>query len=132
LSVTALDLKSGTTATFAHGLAAAYIGFTVAFGSTVIAWADGHFAHRFAAGPAPRASPARGWKAVRFELALWARCIVACVIAVALLEVMIAFVANDAVTQPLYVWYKHAFGCILFWFILGPAWSLASAGRGSQ
>jgi hypothetical protein len=129
LGFTALDLRSGTTATFAHGLAAAYIGFTVAFGATVIAWADGHFAHRFAAGPAPKAPPTRGWGAVRFDLALWLRCIVACVITVALLEVMIAFVANDTVTQPLRAWYKHAFGCVFFWFIFGPVWSLFSAHR---
>jgi hypothetical protein len=132
LGFTALDLKSGTRATFAHGLAAAYIGFTVAFGSTVVAWADGHFAHRFANGPAPRASPTRGWKAVRYELALWLRCIVACVITVALVEVMIAFVANDTVTQPLRAWYKNAFGCVFFWFMFGPVWSLFLVRRGVQ
>ena len=60
LGFTALDLRSGTPATFAHGLAAAYVGFTVAFGSTVIQWADAWFAHRFAAGPKPTPAPTRG------------------------------------------------------------------------
>jgi hypothetical protein len=41
LAFTALDLRAGTTATFAHGLAAAYVGFTVAFGPIAIQWADG-------------------------------------------------------------------------------------------
>ncbi len=35
LVFTALDLRSGTPATFAHGLATAYVGFTVAFGGLV-------------------------------------------------------------------------------------------------
>jgi len=132
LAFTAMDLKSGTRATFAHGLAAMYLGFTVSFGSTVIAWADERFAHVFAAGQAPRVSPTRGWEAVRYDLALWLRCIVACVLAVAMLEVVIAFVANDEVTQPLHAWYKNAFGCVFFWFIFGPLWSLVSAGRSAR
>jgi hypothetical protein len=132
LGFTAVDLKSGTEATFAHGQAAAYIGFTIAFGTTVVAWADGHFAHRFAAEPAPRATPTRSWEAVRYDLALWLRCIVACVITVALVEVMIAFVANDTVTQPLRAWHRHAFGCIFFWFIFGPLWSLLSVRRAAR
>jgi hypothetical protein len=132
LGFTALDLKSGTTATFAHGLAAAYVGFTVVFGSTVVQWADARFAHRFAAGPKPEPSPTRGWEVVRFDLKLWLRCIVACIITVALLEVMIAYVANDAVTQPLLALYRHAFGCVFFWFLFGPVWSLLFSRRGAQ
>jgi hypothetical protein len=132
LGFTALDLKSGSKATFAHGLAAAYIGFTVAFGSTVIAWADGHFAHRFAGGPVPKASPTRGWEALRYELALWLRCIVACVITVALLEVMIAFIGNDTATEPLSAWYKYASGCVFIWFIFGPAWNVLSVRKGAR
>lgn len=132
LGFTALDLKSGTTATFAHGLAACYVGFTVAFGSTVIQWADARFAYHFAAGPKPVPAPTRGWEAVRFELMLWLRCIVACVITVVLLEAMIAYVANDAVTDPLLAWHKHAFGCVVFWFLFGPVWSLVGSRRGAQ
>ena len=47
LVFTALDLRSGTPATFAHGLATAYVGFTVAFGGSLVDWADQRFAHRF-------------------------------------------------------------------------------------
>src|SRR3954462_3715356 len=48
LAFTAMDLKSGTPATFAHGLATAYVGFTVAFGAVAVGWADQRFAFRFA------------------------------------------------------------------------------------
>jgi len=71
LFFTATDLRRGTTATFAHGLAAAYIGFTVAFGGMAVKWADAHFAHRFASGPAPTNGPSRGWELVRYDFKLW-------------------------------------------------------------
>ncbi|WP_348788408.1 hypothetical protein [Leifsonia sp. NPDC080035] len=54
LTATALDLRAGATATFAHGLAAIYLGFSVAYGRALIRWADVRFAHRFAGGDAPR------------------------------------------------------------------------------
>lgn len=41
LVLTVLDLSRGSTATFAHGLAAIYIGVSLAFGKQMIAWADG-------------------------------------------------------------------------------------------
>lgn len=53
LGATALDLAAGGTATAAHGLAALYLGFSVAYGHAAIRWADLRFAHRFAGGPAP-------------------------------------------------------------------------------
>ena len=124
LVFTAFDLNSGTTATTAHGLAAAYVGFTISFGSTAVRWADTQFAYRFASGAVPARAPTRGWKAVRFDFELWLRSIAAWIIAFALLEALIAFVDNDAITQPLYAWYKFGFGCVFFWFIFGPAWSL--------
>ena len=69
LVFTAVDLKSGTPATHAHGLATAYVGFTVAFGGIAVRWADQRFAHFFAGGPAPLKPPALGWAAVRKKIA---------------------------------------------------------------
>ncbi|GAA3951592.1 hypothetical protein [Gordonia caeni] len=48
-----VDLHRGAAADFAHGLAAIYLGFSLAYGHRLIAWADVRFAHRFAGGPAP-------------------------------------------------------------------------------
>ena len=70
LAFTAADLRAGASATFAHGLATAYVGFTVAFGSMAVRWADQRFAHWFAAGPPPVGPPSRGWAAVRYDLNL--------------------------------------------------------------
>jgi hypothetical protein len=53
LAATVLDLRHGATASVAHGLAAVYLGFSLAYGHAMIRWADVRFAHRFAGGPAP-------------------------------------------------------------------------------
>lgn len=124
LVFTAVDLRAGTPATFAHGLATAYVGFTVAFGPVVIRWADRYFAHWFANGPPPGAASPRGWAAVREEMALWLRCIVAWIIAATLLIALIAFIDNEAVTRELYLWFRIAFGSVFLWFVFGPLWSL--------
>ena len=129
LAFTAMDLRSGSAATFAHGLAAAYVGFTVMFGGMAVQWADAHFAHRFASGPIPAKAPSRGWDAVRYEFRLWGRCIVACIITVILIEALVLLVEGAVATEPLLAWYANAIGCIVFWFIFGPAWSLATVWR---
>lgn len=54
LAATAVDLRSGATARVEHGVAAIYVGFSLAYGHSMIHWADVRFAHRFAAGPAPQ------------------------------------------------------------------------------
>ena len=124
LAFTTLDLKAGTPATFAHGLATAYVGFTVAFGSVAVGWADQHFAYRFADGPSPSKAPSHGWAAVRYEFALWFRSIVAWLIALVLLIALIAYLDDEAVTKPLEQWFRIAFGSAVLWFIFGPLWSL--------
>ncbi len=124
LIFTALDLRAGTLATFAHGLATAYVGFTIAFGGILVEWADQRFAHRFARGPPPVITPTRGWPAVKYELALWLRCIVAAVITVALLIALIAYVGDESKTKALDAWFGIAMGSVVMWFVFGPAWTL--------
>ena len=124
LAFTAVDLKAGTPATFAHGLATAYVAFTVAFGSVVVRWADDRFAHRFAGGPPPIKPPTYGWAAVRHEFGLWFRCILAAVIASVLLIALIAFIGDETVTAPLHAWFRIAAGWTILWFVFGPAWNL--------
>ncbi len=124
LVFTALDLRSGRPAAFAHGLATAYVGFTIAFGGILVAWADQQFAHRFASGPAPVPAPTRGWRAVRYELALWLRSIIAWVITVVLLIALIAWVDDVTDTSGLDHWFRIAFGSVILWFVFGPVWSV--------
>lgn len=49
LGATVVDLRGGATATAAHGLAAAYLGFSVAFGHRTIRSLDQRVAHLYSA-----------------------------------------------------------------------------------
>lgn len=129
LAFTAWDLRSGASATFAHGLAAAYVGFTVAFGSVAVAWADQHFAHWFAAGPRPTKPPTQRWPALRYELGLWFRCIAAATVTTVLVALLIAIVDDPARTEHLNEWFRIAFGSVVFWFIFGPLWTAVFPGK---
>jgi len=60
LIATVISLRGGETASVTHGLAAVYIGFSVAFGHGMIRRADERFAHRFAGGPPPSKPPKYG------------------------------------------------------------------------
>lgn len=124
LAFTVIDLNNGANATFAHGLATAYVGFTVAFGSTMIRWADQRFAHRFAGGPPPLQPPAYGWANVSYEMKLWGRCILAACIVWVLLIAMIGFVDQPGRTEALNQWFRISLGSVFFWFVFGPLWSL--------
>jgi hypothetical protein len=67
LGAAMLDLRRGASADAAHGLAAAYLGFSVAFGPSLVRWADARFAHRFAGGPAPSRPSRYGRERTRHE-----------------------------------------------------------------
>ncbi|MFF2015889.1 hypothetical protein [Paenibacillus sp. NPDC058177] len=98
---TILDLRSGSTATFAHSLAAVYIGTSIAFGHSMIAWADSRFAHRFAGGPKPISKPKHGAAHALNERKGWFKHLLAFVIGCAALYLMILFVGDPARTESL-------------------------------
>ncbi|MFE5666993.1 hypothetical protein ACFQ7W_24100 [Streptomyces niveus] len=104
LVVTAIDLKNGAEPDWKHGLAAVYIGFSVALGPELIKWADGRFAHRFAGGPPPVRPPKYGKARLVHEWKTAARWIVASAIAMGLLQAAIWYVGSDGETGSLQTW----------------------------
>lgn len=129
LIATAVDLSlNSATATFAHGLAAYYIGFTVAFGTVTMRWADSWFAYGFASGPRP-SIPSGGWALIRYDLQLFGRAVIACAIAGALLTAAIYFVNDAERTESLASWQRSLFGTVIIWFLVGPLYSILFKSR---
>jgi hypothetical protein len=115
LAATTIDIARGATAEFAHGLAAAYIGFSVAFGHSVIRRADARFAHRFAGGPPPPRPPRYGRARARYEWREFGKALLAWTIAAGLLATAIAIVGDADRTQELGGWIVRLTSVLAIW-----------------
>ncbi|OON72016.1 hypothetical protein [Streptomyces tsukubensis] len=104
LVVTAIDLKNGAEPDWKHGLAALYIGYTVAYGHYTVKWLDGYAAHRFGSAPAPVKPPKYGMARARHEGKLWLRTLLAAAVACLLLQLAIRYVGDPAAADPLRGW----------------------------
>lgn len=124
LVATIIDLSHGATASFVHGLAAAYIGFTVAFGGVSIKWADTWFAHKFADGEPPVSAPTHGWEAIRYEFIWWLRCILAVAVTQFLVFLAIIYIDDPIRSEALDLWLTLPLVTVALWFIFGPLWVL--------
>lgn len=118
LVVTGVDLWRGAPADQAHGLAAVYVGFSVALGPSIVRWADQHVAARFAterqAGSAaltPQQAEIVEWKA-------FGRACGAVAISVLLLMAEIAIAADNVDTAALWSWIPRL-GLVLVIWMLG-------------
>ncbi len=123
LAAVVMDLRSGSVATFAHGLAAAYIGFTVAFGRVTLDWADARFAHRFAGGDQPEKPPSYGRQLLIYEVKWFGRCLVAVATTIALAFLAIVVVDDPTKTAAFEMWLKIPLFTAVFWLVFGPVWS---------
>ena len=105
LAVTAIDLARGAEAGWSHGLAAVYLGFSVALGPPLIQSLD----RRFARLP-PR--PVNEW-------ALWGRAVLASAVSAALLGLLM-LIGN---TTALVGWFGQLGAITVIWLLFGPLWS---------
>jgi hypothetical protein len=102
LAFSVIDLRRGAEADLAHGLAAVYIGVSVAFGHQMISWADQRFAHRFAGGPPPVRPPRAGREHAARQRRQWLRHLSAYLLAAAVLGVFTLLVGDLDRTLPLW------------------------------
>ena len=125
---TVIDLRGGAVATAAHGLAGAYIGFSVAFGHGLIKAADVRVAHRFAGGPAPARPPRRGALRVRHEWQVWGRALLAWFVGCGVLLLAMVAVGDASRTQQLSVWSEGLSVVLVLWLVAGPLLTVARTG----
>jgi hypothetical protein len=131
LGATVIDLAGGATADLGHGLAAAYIGFSVAFGHSVIRWTDERFAHRFAGGPPPSRAPRYGRARARYEWREFRKALVAWAISCALLAAAIAIVGDAGRTEELGDWITRLSAVLAIWSLWPITYTLWPAKTGS-
>ncbi|NBE91867.1 hypothetical protein FE391_12960 [Nonomuraea sp. KC401] len=101
LAAAVIDMRGGATGDVRHGLAAAYLAYSIVFGHRTIRWADARFHHRFAGGPTPPRPPAGGMARARYEWTLWLRIVLAYGIACVVLLGLVWLVDDPARTEPL-------------------------------
>ncbi|WP_326646387.1 hypothetical protein OG884_17335 [Streptosporangium sp. NBC_01755] len=101
LIASVIDMRGGAQADWRHGLAAAYLAYSIVFGHRTITWADARFAHRFAGGPEPWKPPSGGVARARYEWGIWLRIVLAYGIACALLFGLILIVDDPSRTVAL-------------------------------
>lgn len=101
LIATIAELRAGATGEFQHGLAAAYIGFSVMFGHSTVAWLDRWAAHRLDGAPRPAKSPKYGPARVRLELIFMVKLVAAYAITWGITGLTVLAVDDSVRTAPL-------------------------------
>ncbi|WP_434748582.1 hypothetical protein [Paenibacillus amylolyticus] len=99
LVATVIDLQRGATASMVHGIAAIYIGVSIAFGHQMIAWADRYFQYWFRGGENPRKNKLYGREHARRERIGWFRHFLAWSIGSVLLYIMIRWIGDPVRTE---------------------------------
>lgn len=132
------DVAGGSPPGFTHGLAAVYLGGTVAFGHSVIRWADARFVHRFAGGPPPPKPPEYGAARVAYEWREWGKVALAWGIALAVMFVT-ATVAGTGVPpfpewfdDPMWSWGARLLPVVVIWFVGWPVWTTLAPPRAPE
>ncbi|ODU00282.1 MAG: hypothetical protein ABS81_24100 [Pseudonocardia sp. SCN 72-86] len=135
VTASVVDVAGGTPPGLTHGLAAVYLGVTVAFGHSMIRWADVRMAHRFANGPAPVKPPRYGAAKVAHEWREWRKMLVAAGIALVVM-VVIALVGDaglpapgEWLSDPFWTWGARVALAAVIWFVAGPLWTTLSPPR---
>ncbi|SEH50989.1 hypothetical protein SAMN05192559_101909 [Halobacillus karajensis] len=107
LVTTSVDLMNGATATMAHAIAAVYIGVSIAFGKSMIEWADVRFQY-YITKQGPRPERLTGFAHAKHYFKSWGRHLVAYLIGAAFLAGLIFIIDNpnrtEALTGALQLW----------------------------
>lgn len=114
------DLRGGGRADFTHGLAAAYLGFTAAFGHDMVRWADVRFAHRYAGGPPPERRARYGRERARHEWRAWGKGMIGWAVACGLLLGGVVVVGDLERTAALLEWAGRLTFVMVVWLVFWP------------
>lgn len=128
LGAVALDLHSGAPVEQVHRIAGVYLGVTVAFGHSMIQWADVRCAHWFAGGPPPPPRPKKGQEAFRIEVVSFGRWLIAAAVTAVCTLLLAATVADGAQTGDLFSVFPMIGIITVIWLVTGPVWAALDRG----
>ncbi|GAC70961.1 hypothetical protein [Gordonia soli] len=128
LTAVAVDIHGGGEVTSIHRLAGIYLGVTIAFGHSMIAWADARFANWFADGPPPPKPPTGGMPKFWHEARVYGRWLIAAAIASVATLLLSVTVADPEQRAELFGIFPMLAPVTVIWLIVGPVWALL-AGR---
>ncbi|QED49333.1 hypothetical protein [Cytobacillus dafuensis] len=100
LITTSIDLYNGSKATTIHGIAAIYIGVSIAFGKSMIQWADERFQY-YVTKQGPKPEKRFGLAYAKHYLKGWGRHVLAYLIGAGLLAGMIYIINDSSRTEAL-------------------------------
>ncbi len=100
LVTTSVDLFRGSTATMAHAIAAVYIGVSVAFGKSMIEWADVRFQYYITRQGRPPKKRV-GMDYAKHYFKSWGQHVLAYVIGAGFLAILIFFISDPSRTEAL-------------------------------
>lgn len=131
LALVTMDVARGAEPTQSHAIAASYLGFTIAFGHSVVRWADRWFAYRFDGAPRPQKPPKGSADYVRALWIEWFRVVLAAVLATAILASLAIFLRGQEVPTSIEAAAQDPFWAqpvtlamvVVVWFLAGPAFA---------
>jgi hypothetical protein len=131
LAAVVVDLLHGAKAGNIHGIAAFYLGASLAFGPALVRWGDMRFAHRFAGGPPPSKLPKHGPEKLKAMWSEWLKVVLGAAISCAVLLFLILVIATPAQANELWKWMPRAGLITGIWLLAGPVYELF-AGLGQR
>ncbi|UYP18613.1 hypothetical protein OED52_18510 [Rhodococcus sp. Z13] len=127
LAAVAVDLHRGAEVGWVHRVAGIYLGVSIAFGPSVVRWADRRFAYHFAGGEKPAPAPKEGPEAFRRECVDFGRWLLAAGISAAAVLGLGVTVANSEQASALYGIFPTLGVITVIWLLTGPVWVLGKA-----
>lgn len=124
LGATVIHLRSGAVADLTDGLAAVYIGFSVAFGPSLVRRMDARFAYRFAHGPKPVRPPRYGREKASYEWQEFRKALLAWGISSTLLLGGFYLVGDGERGAALLAWIARLTLVLLIWLIWPASYTL--------
>ncbi|MFT4126867.1 MAG: hypothetical protein QM662_11630 [Gordonia sp. (in: high G+C Gram-positive bacteria)] len=131
LGAVAVDLHGGAPVTTVHRLAGIYLGVTVAFGHSLVGWADRRFAYWFADGERPPKPPTAGPAALRHELIGFGHWLLAAAVGAGAVGLLSITVADDQQRHDLVGIFPMLGVVTVIWLLTGPVWVLLTPRKGT-